>query len=455
VEKVVKVVEVVEIDKGLENEKGEDESDDEEDDEVTDEDRREKAKIALVMVDLWDPREDDVVEAALVKLLALAQKERNRKWIRVAGAIPILIAFLKKTDASTQFSEIQRLSLAILATLSRNVVNRDEIRKHEGLPILLRLSHHNDPEILLNTLKCCKECSKNAENTVILRNGRHLKTIVPMCTPENEPVQIVVLDTIHIMCVGANSLSQAAVREAGGVPVLINLLVHPNPAIRGRAVRTLGSVSCNNRKIQQMVRRAKAIPTAVKLITDSNEEVARHAAGGIGAIAENDNDNQLLVRKCGGVEPLVKLLSSTSEATQEHAAAGIRSLAKNCRRIQADFRTNNGIPLLVKLLNSESDQVKVHATGALMEIARDQPKNAEAICNAGAIGGLVSALQSESSVLQYLACGAVWALSRKSSRRKAAFRDANAVMYLKNLANSDTDQVRKGAAWALEVLGNK
>ena len=61
------------------------------------------------MVDLWDPREDDVVEAALVKLLALAQKERNRKWIRVAGAIPILIAFLKKTDASTQFSEIQVL----------------------------------------------------------------------------------------------------------------------------------------------------------------------------------------------------------------------------------------------------------------------------------------------------------------------------------------------------------
>merc|ERR1712054_198041 len=102
--KMVKVTEILEVD----DEKDIDEDYDEEDDEVTEDDRREKAKIALVMVDLWEPSEDSsITESALRKLGALSAKERNRKLIRIAGAIPILVDILKGADPSIGLTPIQ------------------------------------------------------------------------------------------------------------------------------------------------------------------------------------------------------------------------------------------------------------------------------------------------------------------------------------------------------------
>jgi hypothetical protein len=81
----------------------------------------EKAKIALAMVDLWETNEDiSVTEAALRKLGALAMKERNRKLIRIAGAIPILCDFLRNADPSVGLTPDQSLALQVLALLCRN-----------------------------------------------------------------------------------------------------------------------------------------------------------------------------------------------------------------------------------------------------------------------------------------------------------------------------------------------
>jgi len=128
--RLVTMTEVVEVD----DEKDIDEDYDEEDDEVTEDDRREKAKIALVMTDLWEPSEDKTItESALRKLIALSLKERNRKLIRFAGAIPILVELLKPADPSIGLTPIESLALATLAILVRNVRNREEVRRNDGL----------------------------------------------------------------------------------------------------------------------------------------------------------------------------------------------------------------------------------------------------------------------------------------------------------------------------------
>ena len=73
------------------------------------------------MVDLWEPAEDtSITESALRKLAVLSMKERNRKLIRIAGAVPILVELLKSADPSVGLTPIESLALATLAILVRN-----------------------------------------------------------------------------------------------------------------------------------------------------------------------------------------------------------------------------------------------------------------------------------------------------------------------------------------------
>eukprot|EP01103_Thecamoeba_quadrilineata_P010566 TRINITY_DN2317_c0_g1_i2.p1 TRINITY_DN2317_c0_g1~~TRINITY_DN2317_c0_g1_i2.p1 ORF type:complete len:959 (+),score=189.10 TRINITY_DN2317_c0_g1_i2:36-2912(+) len=399
--------------------------DQEEDDQVTDEDKLEKANIALVMVDLWDPKEDEIIERALTRLNSLAQKERNRKWIRTAGAIPILIKFLEKVNPEKGLTKCEFLSLITLATLSRNVLNRDDIRKSEGLLIFMKLLVLKDPKLLVEDLKAIKELSKSSLNARTFRDEKLIEIILPMAVAYlsdsdqsktnnyNFESALTIIDIIHIITLD-NPLSQAIVRESKGVQFLINCLNNPSVEVRKHSIRALGSVSANNRKIQQMIRKGKVFNRVVQMLSDDDEDLRKFTAGGCGAICENDQDNQLAFRKLGGIPPLVKMLNSSNNLVKEQATAAIRSLTKGNAKIQNDLRDTSCITLLINNMSSDNDALRVHSVGALMELARDNPRNQELICAAGVIPPLVTALKSDYKVLQYLAAGAVWALAKKN-----------------------------------------
>eukprot|EP01095_Lingulamoeba_sp_RSL-Kostka_P014208 TRINITY_DN6130_c1_g1_i1.p1 TRINITY_DN6130_c1_g1~~TRINITY_DN6130_c1_g1_i1.p1 ORF type:complete len:749 (+),score=408.19 TRINITY_DN6130_c1_g1_i1:109-2355(+) len=449
--RVVAISETVEVD----DERDIDEDYDEEDDEMTEADRREKAKIALVMVDLWEPAEDkSITQSALRKLAALSMKIRNRKLIRIAGAIPILVELLKPSDPSVGLTPTQSLALSVLAVLCRNVRNREDVRRNDGLRHVLRIARVKEEKDLIEDLKALKELAKNDKNKHILREGRLLEFLVSKLLPDNQPIQELALDIITIMTTN-DVKSQVTVRDAQGIPPIIKLIYHQEDEIKRRAVRCLGSVAQNNRKIQQMVRKSKGtLKTIVEYLSHENQEVRKAAAGCVASVSENDHSNQIAIRKLGAVAELVNLLSDdeSRDDTKEQVAAAIRSLAKGNTKIQADFREGPGIKLLVNLLSVNHLGCKIHATGALMELARDNAKNCDIICYAGAVHPLVDSLEQENKVLQYLTEGCIWALARKSSKRRRLFLDANALEPLRILKMSDNIQVKKGAEWAIQIL---
>jgi len=252
--------------------------------------------------------------------------------------------------------------------------------------------------------------------------------------------------------------SQVTVRDARGLPPIMKELNNSEVEIRRRAARTLGSVSQNNRKIQQEIRKSKGVIEKVcKMLTEPNDEVRKAAAGAVAALAENDYSNQVVIRKENAVLSLITILGSDArEDVKEQAAAAVRSMAKGNVKIQQDFREGpgaEGIPKLVHLLSASTIGLRIHTTGALMELARDNTKNCDIICKAGAAYPLVAALETENKVLQYMTEGCIWALARKSASRKRMFTEANAIEPLRILKLSDNPQVKKGAEWALEVLG--
>jgi hypothetical protein len=173
--------------------------DEEEDERETDEDRRVKSELALIMMELWEPKGEERIEDALKRLLFLAQKVRNRKLIRIAGAIPILINMLKSADPSLPLTTCQSIALECIALLSKNVLNREEIRKNGGLSPLVSFIHKKEQKDKVEALKCLKECSKSPKNKVLLRKAGFLETLIPYLTPNNEPVQSLVLDVLTVV----------------------------------------------------------------------------------------------------------------------------------------------------------------------------------------------------------------------------------------------------------------
>ena len=152
----------------------------------------EKAKIALAMVDLWETNEDiSVTEAALRKLGALAMKERNRKLIRIAGAIPILCDFLRNADPSVGLTPDQSLALQVLALLCRNVRNREEVRKCDGLRHCLRIVKVKEERDLIEDLKALKELAKNGTCsmhgvTTTVASSTHISFLRPIRVSRQE-----------------------------------------------------------------------------------------------------------------------------------------------------------------------------------------------------------------------------------------------------------------------------
>jgi endonuclease YncB( thermonuclease family) len=426
--------------------------DEEEDERETEEDRRVKSELALIMMELWEPKGDERVEDALRRLLFLAQRVRNRKLIRIAGAIPILVNMLKSADPSLKLTSCQSVALECVALLSKNVLNRDEIRKNGGLSPMVSFIHKKEKKDKIEALKCLKECSKAPKNKTLLRKAGFIETLIPYLLPNDEPVQCLVLDVLTVVCFN-DQLSQQAIRDAKGIPPVIQLIKTDVLEVRKRAVRTLGAICGNNRKIQGMIRKAKAIELVVPQLGHKDEEIQKAASGCIAAIADNDFNNQNTARKAGAVRLLIGQLNSKNDSVKEQACAAIRALAKNNNaKVQADVREAGALKTLIELMKSPSEGVLIHATGALMELARDSNKNSDAICFGGAVPLLVSGLHTSSPVLQYHAEGAIWAIARKNKKRKEAFQKAKAIPPLKVLAQSPNEQVKRGAQWALDVL---
>lgn len=431
---------------------GGDDWDEEEDDQETDEDKKVKSELALIMMELWEPKGDDRVEDALRRLLFLSQRVRNRKLIRIAGAIPILINMLKSADPSLKLTTCQSIALECLATLSKNILNREEIRKNGGLSPMVSFVHKKEKKDKLEALRCLKECSKSPKNKNLLRKAGFIETLVPYLLPKDEPVQSLVLDVLTVVCFN-DPLSQQTFRDAKGIPPVIQLLKCDMLEVRKRAVRTLGAICGNNRKIQGMIRKAKAIEMIVPQLGDKDDEVQKAASGCVASIVENDFNNQNTARKAGAVKLLVGQLNSKNDSVKEQACHALRAMAKDGNaKVQAEVRECGALKTLIDLMKSPSEGVIVHATGALMELARDSNKNSDAICFGGAVPLLVSGLNTNSPVLQYHAEGAIWAIARKNKKRKEAFIKAKAIPPLKTLAQSQNEQVKRGAVWALDVL---
>lgn len=283
----------------------------------------------------------------------------------------------------------------------------------------------------------------------------------------------------------------APIAEAGGIPLLIELLKAERVGPHENATRALWHLAdaADNKLI---IAEVGGIPALVSLLLHigSSEATQRHIAGAMNSLARGSTDNQLLLAKAKAIQPLVGLLGSESMETQEHAVGALLSLASHVesrnavvKRLVAVLDTRNAaaqmraaaalavlssrntsnrsaimeagaIPPLVRLLGDgrrvETDTPQERAASVLADLARSG-ESKEEIVESGGVEPLVMMLSSSSYKAQTAAAAAIWHLASNGDN-KAAISKAGAIASLVALLSTENANGQSHAAAALRLL---
>ena len=119
------------------------------------------------------------------------------------------------------------------------------------------------------------------------------------------------ISAITNLAMGTNLDNQDAIREAGGIPLLVSLLPYgPDSKHTGDVVSALRSLTHENSSNCDALREAGGVPWMVSMLqTGPSHPAATDAAATLTHIAAENSANQDAVREAGGIRPLIALLA--------------------------------------------------------------------------------------------------------------------------------------------------
>lgn len=174
---------------------------------------------------------------------------------------------------------------------------------------------------------------------------------------------------------------QLAVRDLGGLDVLINLLDTDESKCKMGALIILRDIS-NNAHIRRAIADLGGLQTMVKILRDPNKDLKCLAAQTIANVARFRRARRT-VRRHGGIKKLVGLLDCTlpksdhvseeEEKNIEVARSGALALwsCSKSTKNKESMRRNGAIPLLAQLLKSPHENMLIPVVGTLQECASE------------------------------------------------------------------------------------
>jgi hypothetical protein len=195
-----------------------------------------------------------------------------------------------------------------------------------------------------------------------LKAGNQTATIIALCSIRD-------FDLSQETC-------QVAVRDVGGLEVLINLLETAEVKCKIGSLKILREVS-KNPLIRTSVADLGGLETMVSILQATNKELKCLAAETIANVAKFKRARRT-VRQHGGISKLVALLQCdviTDPQTPEEelnvavarsGALALWSCSKNRKNREA-IQKAGAVPLLAKLLKSTTNSVLIPVVGTLQE----------------------------------------------------------------------------------------
>ncbi|XP_032812745.1 outer dynein arm-docking complex subunit 2 isoform X1 [Petromyzon marinus] len=224
----------------------------------------------------------------------------------------------------------------------------------------------------------------------------------------------------------AQETCQLAMKDVGGLEVLINLLDTDDIKCKIGSLKILKEIS-HNSQIRQSIVDIGGLQTMVNILDSSEKELKCLAAETIANVAKFRRARRT-VRKHNGIKKLVGLmdcvpmrsanLSPAQEKDIEVARCGALALwsCSKSRKNKQAIRKAGGIPLLARLLKSPHENMLIPVVGTLQECASEASYRL-AIQTEKMIEDLVKNLNSDNQELQMHCASAIFKCAEDKETR--------------------------------------
>lgn len=281
-----------------------------------------------------------------------------------------------------------------------------------------------------------------------LKGGNQTATIIALCSMRD-------FNLTQETC-------QLAIRDVGGLEVLINLLDTEDIKCKIGSLKILKEIS-RNTQIRRAIADLGGLQTMVKILRDPDKDLKCLAAETIANVAKFRRARRT-VRQHGGIKKLVGLLdcaSLTSHMTPEIekdievarcGALALWSCSKSKKNKEA-MRKAGAIPLLAKLLKSVHEDMLIPVVGTLQECA-SEPSYRLAIRTEGMIEDLVKNLKSQTDELQMHCASAIFKCAEEKETRDLVRQFGGLdplVSLLQKTENKELLAAATGAIWKCAI----
>ena len=296
----------------------------------------------------------DIEKEACYAIGLLASKENHQNRIADAGALPGLVALLKRyppqMSGNVAPSVARRAADAVTNLAHENNPIKNRVRTEGGIPPLVALLETRDAKV--------QRAAASALRTLAFKNNENKEQIV----------------------------------EEGALPMLIFMVRSGDPHIHYEAVGVIGNLVHSSNHIKRRVLDEGALQPVIGLLSSECNESRREAALLLGQFATTTDDTnieyKIKIVQRGAVQPLIQMLNHTESQLREMAAFALGRLAQN-KDNQVGICHADGLRPLLDLLDSDETNLQHNAAFALYGLA-DNEDNVPDIIREGTVQRLMN-----------------------------------------------------------------
>ncbi|XP_032093944.1 armadillo repeat-containing protein 4 [Thamnophis elegans] len=367
--------------------------------------------------------------------------------IRDVGGLEVLINLLDTEEIKCKIG-----SLKILKEISQNAQIRRTIADLGGLQIMVNILDSLDQDLKCLAAETIANVArfKRARRTVRQYGG--IKRLVGLldCSAslnqlQGKEIEVARCGALALWSCSKSSRNKEAIRKAGGIPLLAQLLKSPHSNMLIPVVGTLQECA-SEPSYRLAIKHEKMIENLVKNLNSDKEELQMHCASAIFKCAE-DQETRDLVRQHGGLKPLATLVANSGNKELLAAVTGAIWKCAISKENVTKFREYKAIEALVGLLTDQPEEVLINVVGALGECCQEQA-NRTIIRRCGGIPSLVALLTGTNQALLVNVTKAVGSCAVEPENMSIIDR-LDGVRLLWSLLKNPHPGVQASAAWAI------